>query len=236
MAPTGPLPMTEEEYWRDYEVISDDVHAAIVTCYTHRALNHLIATDQDVYAKVNANPEFWRATSYSLQNMMFILLSRILDTDGKVHSLHNVLNSTTGHPEFFSRAARRARAIISQVKWGPAELAEFDRVNTWEPDANDLRDLKKDLKPHQAKFEAIYRPIRNHVAHIIFKDDAKIADLYGKTQKTDIDDILCFLHGLLRAIRYMAENGQPLDIKVDNYGFRKKANRIMRETEEMLKG
>ena len=98
-----------------------------------------------------------------------------------------------------------------------------------------LRTLKTDLKPHTKKFEEIYRPIRDQVAHIILKDDTAIADLYEKTQKSELDEILQFLHGLVKAIRHMAYNGQPHDIKADNYGFCAKANRIMKETEDMLR-
>lgn len=47
--------------------------------------------------------------------------------------------------------------------------------------------------------------------------------------------MLCFLHGLVKAIRYMAFNGQPPDIKRDNYGYARKANKVMRDTEEMLR-
>src|ERR1039457_4244587 len=204
--------MTDVEYWRDYDVIRDDVHAAMVSCYTHRAINHLAASDTRVWTRMNSNAEFWQVTSYSLKNTLFIVLSRILDQSSSApHSVHKVLSATIAHPEFFSRAARRARKLgIPGSGWDPNILAESDK-DRWEPTAQDLRTLQKDLKPFRAKFDEIYRPIRNQIAHIIRKDDAQIADLYSKTQKGDIDEILCFLHGLIKAIRHMAYNGQPRD-------------------------
>src|ERR1035438_5603860 len=90
MIPGAP-PLTEAEYWRDYAIICDDVNAAMVSCYTHRTLNHLVANDESVYAKVNRSSEYWRITSFSLQATLFIVLARILDQDDKVHSVHQLL-------------------------------------------------------------------------------------------------------------------------------------------------
>src|ERR1700691_1771524 len=222
--------MTDADSWRD------DVHAAMVSCYTHRAINHLAASEMEVSAKMNNNAEFWHVTSYSLQNTLFILLSRILDPDSALHSVHKVLNATVAHPEFFSKAARQARKLSVPGRGLHPKILDEEDQDPWEPTAQDLRALKKELRPYKGKFDEIYRPIRNQIAHIILKDDEQIADLYSKTQKTEIDAILCFLHGLVKAIRYMAYNGQPRDVKRDNYGYADKVARISKDTESMLRG
>jgi hypothetical protein len=90
MPPHEAPPITEEQYWRDYELIDNSIHAAIVCCYTHRAISYLVATDPEIYARVNANAEFWQTTAYSLQNMLFILLSRILSHSRGVHPCINL--------------------------------------------------------------------------------------------------------------------------------------------------
>src|SRR3974377_896117 len=110
----GPPPLTEKEYWRDYDIIRNDVNAAMVSCYTHRALNHIAASDRELVQKLNRSPDFWRVTSFRLQSTLFIVLARILDHDDKVHSVHQLLNATTAHPEFFSKAALRARKLSIQ--------------------------------------------------------------------------------------------------------------------------
>jgi hypothetical protein len=79
--PAGPPPLSEPEYWRDYDIIRNDVHAAMVSCYTHRAITHIAATDTDIALRMNRNPDFWRVTLFSLQNTLFIVLARILDSD-----------------------------------------------------------------------------------------------------------------------------------------------------------
>lgn len=110
MAPGLP-PFTEKEYWRDYDIIRNDVNAAMVSCYAHRTLNRIAASDRKITQKLNRTPDFWRITSFSLQSTLFIVLSRILEHDDKVHSVHQLLNATIAHPEFFSKEALRARKL-----------------------------------------------------------------------------------------------------------------------------
>ena len=110
-APAGPPPLTEKEYWHDYDVIRNDVNGAMVACYTPRTINHIAATDFEILEKMNRTPDFWRVTSFSLQSTLFIVLARILDNDNNVHSIYNLLNATIAHPEFFSRDALRARKL-----------------------------------------------------------------------------------------------------------------------------
>ncbi len=87
----------EREYWRDYDIIRNDVNAAMVSRYTHRTLNGIAASDRKIAQKLNRTPDFWRITSFSLQATLFIVLSRILEHDDKVHSIHQLLNATIAH-------------------------------------------------------------------------------------------------------------------------------------------
>lgn len=234
-APVGPPPLTEQEYWRDYDIIRDDVHAAMVSCYTHRTINHIATTEPDTLEKINRSAEFWQVTSFGLQNTIFIVLARILDSDPKVHSIHPVVNATVGHPEFFNRAALRARKLrIPGAQWDKKFFDEYVAA-AWEPTTEELRLLKKALAPHKTKFDAIYRPIRNQIAHIILKDQLSVADLYSRTLKTDIDDILRFLHSLVKSIWYMAFNAERPNLNGDHYGYAERVAQITRDTERMLR-
>ena len=234
-APTGPPPLTEQEYWQDYEIIKNDVHAAMVSCYTHRAINHIVATEMDILEKMNRSAEFWQVTSFGLQNTLFIVLARILDSDRDAHSIHQVLNATIAHPEFFNHAALRARKLsIPGAQWDPKFLNEYV-AGAWQPTTQDLRALKRALAPHKTKFDEIYKPIRNQVAHIILKDDARVADLYSRALKTDIDEILRFLHSLIKSIWYMAFNAVPPNLNGDHYGYPERVTQITKDTENMLR-
>jgi hypothetical protein len=234
-ARAGPPPLTEVEYWRDYNIIRDDVNAAMVTCYTHRTINHIAANDMDVAGRMNRNPDFWRVTSFSLQNTLFIVLARILDSDPDVHSIYQVLNGTTAHPEFFNKAALRARKLgVPGAAWDLKILDEYV-ANAWEPAVQELRMFKRVLAPHKARFDAIYKPIRDHIAHIILKDERLVTDLYSRTLKTDIDEILCFLHSLVKSIWHLAFNARRPELTGDNYGYAGRVAEIQEETERMLR-
>ena len=233
--PAGPPPLTETEYWRDYDIIRNDVNAVMVSCYTQRTINDVAAADRKISQRLNRHPDFWRVTSFGLQNSLFIVLARILDSDPKVHSIYQVLNATTAHPEFFSKAALRARKLsIPGTEPDPPWLDEYVQ-DAWVPTVQDLRGLKKALAPHKAKFEDIYKPIRNQIAYIIFKEEQSVASLYSRTLKADIDEILCFLHGVIRAIWEMAYNAAEPKLNGDNYGYATRVAEITKETEELLR-
>ena len=95
--------------------------------------------------------------------------------------------------------------------------------------------LKKALAPHKAKFDEIYRPIRHQIAHIIFKDEESVAALYRRTLKTDLDEILCFLHNLIRAIWELAFNARRPDLIGDKHGYARRVDEISRDTETLLR-
>jgi hypothetical protein len=74
--------------------------------------------------------------------------------------------------------------------------------------ANDLRHLKKELKPYTQKFEDVYRPIRNaSIAHrtVIARD--KLSHLLERTSRIEIGEILDFHHDLANAIEGLYMNG-----------------------------
>jgi hypothetical protein len=199
--------MTEEEYWRDYDIIRNDVNAAMVCCYTQRGINDIAVADTTILQKLNRNANFWRINSFSLQGVLFIVLARILDTNPDVHSLYQLLKATTAHPEFFTKNALRARKLA--VPGGGWDMKMLDRYveKAWVPTIDDLRQLRKALAPYRSKFDEIYKPIRNQIAHIILKEQALIEDLYARTQKTEIDEILRFLHSLVWATTNLTYHG-----------------------------
>ena len=234
-APAGPPPFSEKDYWRDYDIIRDDVHAAMVACYTQRTINSIAANDEEILEKINRSAEFWQVTSFSLQNTLFIVLARILDSDPDVHSIHHVLSATIAHPEIFNHDALRVRKLsIPGTEPNLPWLNEYV-ANAWEPTIQDLRSLKKALAPHKNKFDSIYKPIRHQIAHIIHKDPAIVEALYSRTLKADIDEILRFLHCLVKSIWYMAYNAERPNLNGDHYGYAERVAQITRDTESMLR-
>lgn len=108
-------------------------------------------------------------------------------------------------------------------------------ANAWEPTIQDLRPLKKALAPHKNKFDSINKPIRHQIAHIIDKDPAIVEALYSRTLKADIDEILRFLHCLVKSIWYMAYNAERPNLNGDHYGYAERVGQITRDTESVLR-
>jgi hypothetical protein len=212
---TPPQLLTEDQYWRDYEIIRNNIYAAVVSCHTHNVITHVAANDTDVLQKLRRHGEFWNLTLANLQTTVFIVLAQIFDPDPSVHSIHQVLNATTAHPEFFSKTALRTRKLKMSAagsEWNPADLDRYVE-NAWEPTVPDLRLLKRALAPHKAKFDANYKPLRDQVyAPIVVKDELLVAVLFSKTLKKEIDEILCFLHSLIFAIKELAVNAVGLTL------------------------
>ncbi|MFY9724135.1 MAG: hypothetical protein WAJ87_01500 [Bryobacteraceae bacterium] len=94
----------------------------------------------------------------------------------------------------------------------PQWLVDF--VNqAWEPTTADLEPLRSALTPHYDKFKLIYRPIRHkYFAHRGTDSQQAIEALFSQTLKTDVEEILRFLHTLLGAIREMAWNARRPDL------------------------
>ena len=63
-----------------------------------------------------------------------------------------------------------------------------------------------------------------------------MAELYRRAFEAEIDRILCFLHGLVNAILDMAYYGPPRNINRDSYDYAAKRDRIIKDTEIMLRG
>lgn len=83
----------------------------------------------------------------------------------------------------------------------------------WEPTAAELKPMLAALAPHCAKFKAIYQPIRHkYFAHRGMESQQAIEALFEKTLKTEVAEILGFLHTLLWAISEMAANARKPDL------------------------
>jgi hypothetical protein len=100
------------------------------------------------------------------------------------------------------------------------------------------RPLGTALTPHVNKFKAIYRPIRRPIRHKYFahrgtESQQAIEALFSKILKTDVAEILGFLHTLLWAIREMAWNGKKPDLG-DSTDYDREVRGLTKEIEEFV--
>jgi len=125
-----------------------------------------------------------------------------------------LIAATIAHPRLFSKAALRERKRqASQIPDAdPQWLIDF-LAHAHEPSMLDLKVLEAALAPHYDKLKSIYQPIRHkYFAHRGTDTRQVIEALFSQTLKSDVENILRFLHTALNAIWEMAWNGRSLDL------------------------
>lgn len=223
--------MTEIEYWKDYELTRGEVNTAIECFYTYIEIHNYAAEDKNIFRRLNEDATFWNIQLYSLQASFFIALGRIFDNGPDTHSIHKLLAATVAHPEYFSKDSLAIRK--SEGKQRPAWLDDY-LMDVFEPQASDLRALKKALSPHRAKFKSVYGDIRDYVfAHKILKDKEKVSELFGKTQIKDIDEMLYFFYDLIEVIFQLFHNGRKPELGIGKYDYKERIKNTTRSA--MLK-
>jgi hypothetical protein len=94
---------------------------------------------------------------------------------------------------------------------------------------------KRTIAPHASTFEAVYRPIRTNVfAHQLLKDQALVSAWFSKTLIKEMDDILRFLHDMIRALWELAYNGTRPALGVTDYGYHRRIEEIKNNTKRVL--
>lgn len=209
--------MTQNEYWKQHRILSNEVTNTIQSFYTWLDVNNYAAENEVALARMNSNPTFWNITLHSLQTTFIITIGRVFDRDPRSYSLHKLLAETIAHPEYFSKEALARRKCDAAGGSEPDWLAEYLK-HSWEPDSAALVQLRDALKPTIAKYEAVYQPIRHKMfAH---KDIAVDTDaLLGKSLIADVEQILYATHDILERLWQLAHNGLKPELGVQKYDY-----------------
>jgi hypothetical protein len=92
-----------------YQIIHNEVIAAIDSFYTFLAIHNFAAEELEVRRYLTEAGSFWNLQLYSLQTTLFIVAARIFDDAPDAHSVHKPVAATIAHPQFFSKHALGAR-------------------------------------------------------------------------------------------------------------------------------
>jgi len=216
--------MTELEYQRTVNHLSDEVLGAIEVFYSLEELERLAIKEPEILKAINEDAGFWMVHRACLQTTLFVTLNRVLDQHPGSCSMEDALAATLGHLEFFSRKALSARRKEEpDPDWFQAFLNA-----AWIPTKPaDLRHLKKAFKPHAARIRATYLPIRHqYYAHRSADHSKFIPELFKKTNRIEMAQTLDFLHDLTDALWGLYQNGEEPRLGVRTY---KDHNRYIRE-------
>src|ERR1041385_4217942 len=220
--------ITEQEFWEHLQSVSAEVDDAIAVFHTYEEILRLGSEDDAVFRAFNANAMFWNVQKVSLQTTIFVALNRLFETDANALSIHRLLNETLAHPEFFSKDALRRRKINLKIE---PEYLDALIDGAWAPaDASELRYLKKELKPHIQKFTEIYQPIRHtYYAHRLLQTDQPVAKLFSLTNRSELRQILNFLHELVEDIWHLYQNGMKPEFGKQRIAHDSEATKSVRE-------
>jgi hypothetical protein len=73
--------ITEENYWRMFELPRGDVETAIKSNLTYLTVHRLAAENADIFDKYNRFAEFWMVNAYSLQTTFLLRSDAFLTRD-----------------------------------------------------------------------------------------------------------------------------------------------------------
>jgi len=197
---TKKVTLDEAEFRKDFELISDEINGAIQSFYTLLEINNYRSANKEICRVMNKNPSFWNITLYGLQVSFFMSLGRIFDTAGPdCHTIDKFIASCITHPEHFQYEAlkKRKQSQNDSENW----LDDFMK-ETYQPTVSDFEAIEKAISVHRTKFNQTYKKIRHYVfAHNIpNKPNSSSAELFAKTNKADIEEMLSFLHNLQNVI------------------------------------
>jgi len=196
----------DSEFWSEYHLIRGEVDKAIEIFYTYLYIHKIANNNREIYLAMNRNPTFWIINLYSLLTAFFITMGRIFDDGKDAFSVHKFLSSTLAHPEFFSKDALTKRKSKGQSD--PEWLNDYMK-DVFEPGVSDLRNIKKQLTPFRKKFDEVYRNIRRSVfAHTLKKTSESVSELFGKTNISEIEQMLYMLKDMLESLWQLYNNGR----------------------------
>ena len=177
-------------------------------------LEELIILSNESEAALNAfntTPLFWNVFRDSLQESLFMGLSRLCDNSKDVINVTRVLKGVMGYPEFFSKEALQRRL----AKRGLTDsLANHLIEAAWFPESGaDFKPLKTAVSLHLRRIEDIYVPIRgSYYGHRSIKVDAR--ELFDKTNRAELGETLDTLRQLVGGLQFLYDNGMKPRVDV----------------------
>jgi DNA-binding ferritin-like protein len=195
-----------------------EVDTAAQAFFLWKAINNHASADRGIYRGLNEQALSWNILTHSLQITFFVVLGRLFDTDADAFSVHAFLRSCIEDIEQFNKDALRERKLAGSSGDKPEWLDEYVK-SAYVPEEKDFRMMRGELSRRQKQYEAVYRPIRNKV--VAHKDAAtmdNVEALFGKTDVTEIGELLCFLHQIQETVFQLLHNGRLT--KLGDHPFR----------------
>lgn len=195
-----------------YKLFRDEVTTASWSFYVWKSFNNIASKDHDIYTAINETALTWNIITHSLQSTFFITIGRLFDVDGDALSIHALLRACIDNIDQFNKASLRERKI-REYKGNLPEWLDKYIEEAYEPTEKDFQMLRGETSKIQKQYEEVYRPIRNKViAHKERETLENVDELFGKTNVTQLQDFIIFLHQIENIVFQLLYNGKLTQI------------------------
>lgn len=200
------MPARGIDFAIELDLLRTEAESAIQFFFAWEAI-HAIAGDNPKVARLlNQAPLFWKTALGALQTSTLVTLGRLFDPDSNHHSVTRLLSIAHSNLGMFSKgalAARKRKQSADADKWLPEYLK-----TVYEPSRDDFRRLKNYVAKRRKIYEDKYRPLRHMVfAHRAVSNQSEVAELFAKTDRRELRQLLVFLRRLYEALWQLYFNG-----------------------------
>lgn len=197
---------TVTEFVNELELFRTEAESAIQFFYAWEAVHAVARTNQKVHQLLNQAPLFWNTSLGALQTSTLVALGRIFDPNPDHHSVTRLLSTALSDLSIFSKEAladRKLRQSENAEQWLPEYLK-----SVYVPTKQDFRQLKRYVSVRRKIYEQKYQPLRHKIfAHRGTLSSDEIADLFSKTNLSELQKLLVFLRRLHEALWQLYFNG-----------------------------
>ncbi len=228
----SPKPLTEAQFERHLDVVTEDVRFAIDIFETHQQLHKIPGADRAILKAMNEQARYWIVQRHSALAAFFLATGRLFDMAPEAYSIHRLLGSIAQNRKLFSRvsiAVRKAPAI------GLRKAGKY-AAKRKEPTDKDMREIKKSAAPQMKFYEDALRPIRDEVfAHKIAVTKEQTKALWSKATIKEIDAMLFYMYELTTNLWELFHNGRINEQSVNQKQFDDLKGEATKEVEAVLK-
>jgi hypothetical protein len=190
------------EFEAELNIFRTEQETAEQYFFAYLGIRSLAAQRADVVAVMNHNSVYWIISHHALLLSTFIALGRIFD-QGSKHNVDRLMLVVERNLPIFSRVALRQRKEMVISAEQAREYVKDRHVLA----ANEVRDLKKQIRDWRKVFQANYLPIRHQFAHKKLSHLAEVNALLVKTNVDELKRMFGFLRALHQALDQLFLNG-----------------------------
>lgn len=197
---------SEIEFEKRLDVLFNDSRACAVFLYTELTFDHLAATNNKTFERINGHSAFWNGILGALQSSAFVALGRIYDNDRRSNSALQLLRFAETNLGIFKRSFLEKRTVRAGLSESQATVYASE---AYELPRGGLTSLRVELDANRQFYVNRIQPIRHNViAHAgrLTKEDRD--DLFKKLFIRELESVAVFPLRLYEALYKLYFDGR----------------------------